>query len=245
MSKQISFYVVDNDQTPPELLKWCASKQESALHCDENGTITHPGRRDQHWCIRTSSSISSNVDTFYFECQVFLHKYHYEITSYEQSYYDAKQKKPNVGIAFTTSRLTKKKPSDDPNTLGLQIGSKHDFSGENVFQEIRTVQYGPSTVIENVDQIKDGDIIGMVFKRVVIDEKKHSVFQPYLNGTKLGHPLLSDTLIESAYPTIWMDGPGCSIKTNLGSIPFNYGKILGNFEYLYVKLTIKSAMLGF
>ena len=142
-------------------------------------------------------------------------------------------------MGFTISGLTEKKPSDDLETLGLQLGSKLNFSGKNAFQEIRAVQYGPSTVIENIDQIKNGDIIGMALKRVVIAGKKHSVFQPYLNGTKVGHPLLSDTLIESAYPTIWMDGPGCSIKANLGSIPFQYDTILGSFECLHVKLNIQ------
>ena len=70
----------------------------------------------------------------------------------------------------------------------------------------------------------------------MISGKKYSVFELCVNGIKIGHPSLSDTLIESAYPTIWMDEPGCSITTNLGSKPFQYDTILGTFECLLLEI---------
>ena len=126
----------------------------------------------------------------------------------------------------TNTKYKKTKPSYDSNTLGLRLQ----------FDKVETVQYGKLARIENIDRIKVGDIIGVALKRVVIAGKKYIVFELCLNGIKIGHPLLSDTLIQSAYPTIWMGaadewyrwmGDGCSIITNLGSKPFQYDNILG------------------
>ena len=140
------------------------------------------------------------MDIFYFEC---------EVTNYNDE--------SSVEIGFTTSGLTEKRPTNDLNTLGLCLF--HD--------KAQTVQYGKLTSIENMDQIKVGDIIGVVLKRILIGGKKYSVFEICLNGIKIGHPLLSDTLIESACPTIWMYDDECSITTNLGEKPFQYDTILG------------------
>ena len=180
--------------------------QESIVHCDEIGTITHPGGATEEFRTSTSSSIPSNVHSLGFEC---------ELTNYTKDVL--------VVIGFTISGLTGKAPYNDSNTLGLLLCNN----------DPRTVQYGKMAKLENIDQFKNGDIIGVLLKRVVIAGKKYSVFELCLNGIKIGHPLLSDTLIETAYPTIWMDEPGFIINANLGSKPFQYDTFLGTFECSY------------
>lgn len=140
-----------------------------------------------------------------------------------------------MGIGFTISGLTEKNPSDNTYDMAMAMGCMGLWLRDD---DVKTVQYGKLTLIENIDQIKDGDIIGVVLKRVLITGKKYSVVELCVNGIKIGHPLLSDTFTESAYPTIWMAEPGYSMTTNLGSKPFQYDTILGIFECLLLEINI-------
>ena len=202
--KRSNVDILDNEQIAPELLQWCTLNEVSIVHYDESGTIIHTEGATEMFCTSQSSIISPNVDNFYFEC---------ELTQCN--------KYVGAMIGFTTSGLTGKNPIYDLHTFGLSLY-------EN---KVSTLQYGRLEILENIDQIKNGDIIGMALNGVMIDGKKYSIFQLCLNGIKIGHPLLSYTFIQSAFATISTSEPGYIIKANLGSKPFLYDNILGKFEF--------------
>ena len=192
-----------------DLLTWSTSEADSKgrhIQCDDGNTFTHKGGKYNWSFICTSSSIPSQHNPFYFECELVQCRDVKVVSgvNVSQSGY--------IGFGFTTnnSNIKDTNPSSDLNTLGFDI-----FDGS-----IRTIQQRHTKSIENIANALDGDIFGILLKNIRLREQNYNMLQGFLNGNKIGGPLIGDSM--KLYPSIWMSCPGAIIKSNLGERPFKF-----------------------
>ena len=132
-----------------------------------------------------------------------------------------------MGIGFTTSvpELRDKYPGKDSNTLALEFRTHWLYGGDG------TISYGVKKEVGNINDIKDGDIIGCLLRRVRIGNKTYNVCRFSINGSNVGHPLINGS--KDLYPTIWLDSPGDIVKCNLGCKEFKFKDKIGNLYNIF------------
>ena len=183
-------------------------------------TFEHPERQIAkkktyaQTCIQTLSPIPEHADQYYFECEVKCNGY------------------IAAGLGFTEWDV---EIVDDrmfhKSILGIQVNGCKEY-GNDIYK----AQYGFITKVKDVKLIHDENTFGLLLKKVWLGEHQVCFFQSFINGIKIGHPMISDKM--ELYPSIWFKchpfGKGdrnATVKCNLGEKSFKFDPQKGKVSY--------------